>query len=351
MEPIVKWYGGLEKQRDVLLQLLPNHFENYYEPFLGGGTMYFAMAGKTCYVNDKCKELMSLYKMMDHREGSAAFTNYFGTMAAAWKKIEAHFLGVVEELEELNERYRLGLYHDYHDFVSTVNKTVDRITYRDIFYRAIPDPTDFRMELRHCVVYEMLRMEKLTDLDDKDIRRNLLFSMRQAIYGFLMDAVNRESADEAIRAAALAFILNYCSSEAPFKRDEWGQIRLPFGPREKANVSLAPQVKQLKSAEFEAHLDRTSFCCDDALVFLQRNKPKADDFIFLDPPDEVRKEAGEMDYSPIQHKRLADYLIGKCPAQWMLLVQPNCSALPQYRKANMRISRMEETEKLIVRNY
>ena len=347
MEPIVKWYGGLENNLEMLQGMLPHQFENYYEPFLGGGAMYMSMVGKSCHVNDKCPELMNIYKLIGKDDGRTV--NFFSTIAAAWKKMEAHFLGVVDDLSEINERNRLGLYRDYRNFVAQVNEIVDRVNYRNIFYRVMPDPPDFKMQLRHCVIYEMLRMEKLFDIEDKDIERNLLFAMKLAIYDFLMEVVNREEAEEPVRAAALAFILNYCT-DMPFKRDEWGQIRFPFGPREKAEESLAKKVKMLKSDELKGHFAKTGFHCCDALEFLHVYKPKENDFIFLDPPAEVKKEAGEMDFSPIQHRQLATFLL-RTPAKWMLLVQRNCTALPRYREAGMKVSRIKGFDKLIIRNY
>ena len=333
----------------MLLGMFPHHIKNYYEPFLGGGALYFAMAGKTCYVNDRNRDLMMIYRNAARRDESR-FTNYFGTMAAAWKKMEAHFLGVMDELEELTESYRLGLYHDYRDFVGAVNEVVDRVTYRNIFYRIIPDPQDFKMELRHHVIQEIIQMEKWNDQSERDIQHNLLYAMKMGIYGFLTEVVNRESVEEPVRAAGLAFLLNY-AADMPFKPDQFGELRPPFGVRDLTDKSLAPLVKQVKSAEFKEHLDRTTFGCDDAMDFLRRFKPKEGDFLFLDPPAEVRKDAWETDYSPVQHKRLADYLLNRCPAQWMLLVERRCSALSRYREAHMQITRVKDFDKLIIRNY
>ena len=129
----------------------------------------------------------------------------------------------------------------------------------------------------------------------------------------------------------------------------YGQIRFPFGPREKAEESLAKKVKMLKSAELKGHFAKTGFHCCDALEFLHVYKPKENDFIFLDPPAEVKKEAGEMDFSPIQHRQLATFLL-RTPAKWMLLVQRNCTALPRYREVGMKVNRITGFDKLIIRN-
>ena len=53
MEPLVKWYGGLDSNKTELIRsMIPGRFDHYYEPFLGGGALYFSMEGSTCYVNE-----------------------------------------------------------------------------------------------------------------------------------------------------------------------------------------------------------------------------------------------------------------------------------------------------------
>ena len=43
LQPLVKWAGGKEKELKYILPNLPKHFENYYEPFVGGGAVYTAI--------------------------------------------------------------------------------------------------------------------------------------------------------------------------------------------------------------------------------------------------------------------------------------------------------------------
>lgn len=60
-KPFLKWVGGKGRLLDQLLPLFPKSFESYFEPFLGGGAAFFALAPVTGQINDVNKALMSAY--------------------------------------------------------------------------------------------------------------------------------------------------------------------------------------------------------------------------------------------------------------------------------------------------
>lgn len=58
--PFLKWVGGKTRLMPQLLPLLPPKFNDYYEPFLGGGAFYFALPGvHKAYLNDINQHLIS----------------------------------------------------------------------------------------------------------------------------------------------------------------------------------------------------------------------------------------------------------------------------------------------------
>ena len=42
-KPFVKWVGGKRSLLPQLLKRVPTEFKNYYEPFVGGGALFFAL--------------------------------------------------------------------------------------------------------------------------------------------------------------------------------------------------------------------------------------------------------------------------------------------------------------------
>ena len=60
--PILKWAGGKEKELKYIIPNLPTKFNNYFEPFVGGGAVYTALQANKYYINDKSEELITLYQ-------------------------------------------------------------------------------------------------------------------------------------------------------------------------------------------------------------------------------------------------------------------------------------------------
>jgi DNA adenine methylase len=44
--PFVKWAGGKTQLLESLVALSPPQFQDYHEPFVGGGAFYFALQSK-----------------------------------------------------------------------------------------------------------------------------------------------------------------------------------------------------------------------------------------------------------------------------------------------------------------
>lgn len=66
MSPILKWAGGKRTQLPQILQKLPLWMDTYYEPFLGGGAVFFALAEKARFrravLSDTNTDLMNVYR-------------------------------------------------------------------------------------------------------------------------------------------------------------------------------------------------------------------------------------------------------------------------------------------------
>ena len=60
--PIVKWAGGKTRLLRPLLSRRPPKFRRYFEPFLGGGALFFKLAPKSALLTDRNHDLINMYR-------------------------------------------------------------------------------------------------------------------------------------------------------------------------------------------------------------------------------------------------------------------------------------------------
>ena len=65
--PFLKWAGGKTRLLPELRKLVPISFDTYYEPFLGGGSLFFDLAPRKAVLSDINPELVTTYRTVrDH---------------------------------------------------------------------------------------------------------------------------------------------------------------------------------------------------------------------------------------------------------------------------------------------
>src|SRR2546422_10483540 len=117
-KPFVKWAGGKQALADRLISSFPDRFTNYYEPFVGGGSVLFRLNVKRGVVCDANGWLMDTYAAI--RED--------------WEKI-AWILDTLQNSERAYFRIRavkpdsLDLFHRAAHFIY-LNKTCFRGLFR-----------------------------------------------------------------------------------------------------------------------------------------------------------------------------------------------------------------------------
>ena len=66
-KPFVKWVGGKRQLLPQIIQKLPTNFNCYYEPFLGGGALYFHLQPQSSFISDINPELINAYQTIKTR--------------------------------------------------------------------------------------------------------------------------------------------------------------------------------------------------------------------------------------------------------------------------------------------
>ena len=127
-KPFLKWAGGKTQLLKHLLAAAPQHCETYYEPFLGGGALFFALQAEACFeraiLSDSNEELINCYRQVRDRpddliaaldshqrrylaDGDDARAGYFYAIRA---EQPSHDLGRAARLIFLNKTCFNGLY-------------------------------------------------------------------------------------------------------------------------------------------------------------------------------------------------------------------------------------------------
>ena len=63
-KPFVKWAGGKRQIIEQLKKYIPEDFDTYYEPFVGGGALLFELSPKKVVINDFNRELINVYEVL-----------------------------------------------------------------------------------------------------------------------------------------------------------------------------------------------------------------------------------------------------------------------------------------------
>jgi len=61
MKPMVKYRGGKSKEIELLTPYFPKEYKTYFEPFLGGGAVFFHLNPQKAVINDINEKLMAFY--------------------------------------------------------------------------------------------------------------------------------------------------------------------------------------------------------------------------------------------------------------------------------------------------
>lgn len=66
--PVLKWAGGKTQLLPAICRRLPEHIETYFEPFIGGGAVFFALARERRFehavIADKNPDLLAVYQAL-----------------------------------------------------------------------------------------------------------------------------------------------------------------------------------------------------------------------------------------------------------------------------------------------
>lgn len=130
MKPLVKYRGGKSKEIPSFIKYVPQKFDMYYEPFFGGGAVFFHLEPQKAVINDVNARLMTFYGDVQEkyeivRRQLNELQAIYEANQAEYKRLKALFQN--ERVENKNE----VLYYELRDMFNhkTEPKYLDSVIY------------------------------------------------------------------------------------------------------------------------------------------------------------------------------------------------------------------------------
>jgi len=372
LPPIIKWAGGKENELKYIIPNLPANIERFFDPFVGGGSVFLSVRSEKKFINDKSSELINLYKVISSNNNQD-FIDVLDKIDHNWK--------VLEVIVDKNRPFFLNIYNDY------TKGIINQLKLKNIIYEFIVRNAEqfnglftaifnmnienFLHELNRNLTNKILRMKTIGmqkgKLSINDILLNIETSLKSAFYMHFRHIYNnydKYKITDNFKAAIFFFIHNNAYS-GMFRYNGKGAFNVPYGGINYNRKNFTKKISYFKSYELKSGFSNTVIDNLDFEVFLDKYKPYKSDFIFLDPPyDSEFSTYTKNVFTRDDQKRLAYYLINKCNANWMLIIKKteyisklyNCDGLNiQSFEKKYLVSFMNRNDKnaehLLITNY
>lgn len=348
LPPLLKWAGGKERELKHILPLVPP-FETYYEPFVGGGAVYFAVAPARAYLNDRSPELIGLYHAV--AAGDSDLHATLDALLAGWQR-----------LSELVDARRGEFIHLYAALSAAATDGEQRallaafITRHAAALRVLLFPPleteagNFFHELERNLRSKTRRMRVLETqrglLPEGDVVDNLECALKSAYYMHARHLLNHADALGLApgAAAALFFFVRENAYASMFRYNQRGAFNVPYGGISYNRKDLAGKVAHLRSPSVRERLAGADVENLDFEAFLRRYQPDPRDFVFVDPPyDSDFSTYARNRFDLGDHRRLARYLTAECPARFLLVIKNTPAIRELYDQPGLRISSFDKT--------
>tara|TARA_S200000501_G_C20855212_1_gene757433 strand:- start:336 stop:2714 length:2379 start_codon:yes stop_codon:yes gene_type:complete len=346
--PLLRWAGGKTQLLPHLINKIPKKFNSYYEPFFGGGALFFEMKnksyllGKKAYLSDSNKELINFYNTIKF------------SPKEFYSKLEELVLYKMKELE--NER-------------SMILKFIQKFLlkkYQNKFYK-IKD----NRKILEIINLQSKNKKKLSILAKQlklNEEKSLDFYNSMREWDRTPDErKNKENIKEfsnynELEKAARFLFLNKTCFNGLYRVSKKNYFNVPL---DKTKRSISCSFSSIDSTS--RALSRSIFSSGDFADL--KGKIKKGDFVYLDPPYyPIKKNSFTtytyQDFNEKDHKRLLKFcnLINRKGAFFLLSNSKHPSLLKLYksyniievdarRNINSKGAGRGKVKELIIRNY
>lgn len=326
MKTFIKYPGGKAKELKIINDNKPSVIKRYFEPFVGGGSVFFDLEIPNSYINDISQDLITLYEY-----------------------IQNHDKLFLEKLQQLNNTWKSLSIENYQtidfSFISK-NSNIHSIF---LNYKAIEEK---RKEKR------IKKMEEKKDIQF-DAKTVPVTCLKAAFYYTIRYIYNTERNDKMVSALTYYFLREFCYSSM-FRFSSLGDFNVPYGGSSYNVKNFDTKIAVINNYD----IGKAKIYNEDFGKFLKRFKFNSEDFIFVDPPyDSEFCDYDGKDFDKNEQIRLAQQL-SKLSAKVMIIIKNTDFIYNLYEELGFNIKQFDkkysvnfynrnsrETVHLIITNY
>ena len=317
MKSFIKYPGGKARELKHILNALPPTISNYYEPFVGGGSVLFSLNDLSIndyFINDTSQELIGLYQSIKFDD-----TNFFNLLNSLNDLL--HFLIDLEDTIEFKNSIK-----DYNESIldpflicSLENQQLNHLL--SLFsFTSYDFIESFKIEsfrrFKKLSIYQF-KMNKI------DVISSAHTSLHAALFVLLRKLYNKISFSNKALKLVLYYYIREFSYSGMFRYNSSGSFNAPYGGFSYNKKTFDEKLKQISNkGEINNFLKNVNIYNNDFETFFDTFLLHNSDFIFLDPPyDSNFSSYSNNAFTQDDHERLANFLKTKCIANFMLVIK------------------------------
>lgn len=344
LKPIVVWPGGKTKELKHIIPNLPS-YNRFFEPFVGGGSVFMGLNAQEHHINDFSGSLINIYRNIG--SSNEQFFHYLQEIDMSLDRAQCFSHKHQDTLANIFEQYRTGSFTKK-ETETAVSKwcSANHKEILDIIGEFKAFPCTLIREIENYLMTKFNKQIKNKDISAEWLYKHIEAAIAGGVYKNLCAIYNNKEIEEqnpSLHAAVMVYIRQFCFS-GMFKYDKKGNFNSNFGGIGYLNKRLQRNINRYKSEEVVEHFKSTQIYNYDFEEFLTKANPQKNDFIFLDPPYDCpfTKYDGN-DFGKEDHKRLANYLLTKCKAKWMMIINKTDFIYDLYNQPNIHIQEYGKT--------
>ena len=301
MKPFLKYPGGKSKEIPLVRKYMPLNVNRYFEPFVGGGAIYFELDCNKNYINDFSDDLIFLYNLVKNQNED--LKQLLLEMDNIWGVIEK--FNISENVFNQYSWIDFNLLNKFYlQSVNNKSKTVQRIK------------------------------NSGNDISEKNIFEIMVTAKKTAFYMLVRFLYNNSSKKSIMHAASYYFLREYCYSSM-FRFSKNGDFNVPYGGLSYNYKRMKNKIEYMFSEEMKNKMDKTIVCNYDFEKFIHLFNFDENDFIFLDPPYDTEFSTYDQNvFDKNEQIRLSECL-HLLKAKWMLIIKKTDFIYDLYKDFNI----------------